>query len=391
MTRPEVYVRRSDRSTVGDASKWNRLTVAQRVVGVGRWTIELADARTWELFHRDVNLRGWSRGVLILRGGMVLCSGWADEVDTQTSSGRPAWVVSGFDDNDYLEKHLAWPQPTQGISQQSWTGRHSEVGVVSETRWKAFCTANLVNRLNLPGVVVPASQGRGEVNTSRSYFRSLLNITEGIHAGSGHALVFEVKQNLDRQIVVDVREKRNLVHSIQFSPDVDTATSWSAKSTTPNATRAIVAAGRELEDRQHRLRTQEPTAHRAMRPELLVAAHGVDTNESGWQGEADSEGDAALVENRGRSSFQVQVNESPGHEYGPDYLVGDTVRAWLTEGQGADDPRVDDEITEAELTWSGGDFGSVSMWVGPKDDPDEYDARAERDLRRRVSRLERAM
>lgn len=394
---PQVYVRDSDRATVGDAPTWRSLTVVKRLIEVGRWTIELADVSVWQLFNEAVNEGGWPRGVIILRDGQVICSGWADEAKNQNENGRPGWYISGWDDNDYLWKCLAWPSPSNSISSQ---GAHHTVTGPAETRFKTYAQANLVDRLDVPGVVVAEDLGRGSSGKTKSRFKKLLEIAHDLHIQTN--LVFTAQQNLSREIVVDVRERRDRRLDIQFSPDVGTTPSYGYTTKAAGYTRVIVAAGGELENRGLRLVADEPSQNRAMRPELFVDARGIDIAEPDWEIEADERGQEALDEHRARATFPITVKEAPGLRYGPDYVLdgipmkgfleGDLVRAWLTHDQGPTDPRVDDVVTEVELSWRNGQpFADVTASIGPKDDQEGIDARRERDLRRRISSLERAL
>jgi hypothetical protein len=374
---PQLYVRGSNRETVGLVESWSTLTLVQRRNDVGRWTVVLSNEADADLFQPGT-------GVLIRRQGQTLVSGWLETRAFTRSGATQQWTFGGWDDLIYFADTTCWPKPGSGITAQT-DAYNVRTGPASD-RIVGYWADNVVARLGIPGTGSGPVAGLGTIGTSRARFHTLLELAQ---AAAAKTLNFAVVQrDSDLVIVPTFTLPRNLTLAVQFSPDVGTVTGYSWTDTHPTATRIPVGGGDQLANRKFRLFTDtaaEAEWASVRKPERFTDRRDLDPLEATFESEMADEGAEQLLEGRRRSTFGMDVTDTEGLRYGINYQVGDKVRAYPTPGV-----PLDDLVEEVEVTWDAESGETAQVWVGPREDPQEADLRRERDIRRRITRIEKA-
>lgn len=386
MTGLKVFVRQADRTTTGQIENWSQITLVQRRNDAGRWTLVLVDPKEAAVLSPPTDSAGnitEPRGVIIRRDGITLASGWCDTTPSIESEGaRRTWTFSGFDDTALMSDVTCWPKPASALSAQ--TDAYDVRTGPRSNRIRDYWIANAgTTRLSIPGAIGGSQVNIGDSGTSRARFDSLLSFAQKI---AGKQVNFRVIQrDSDRQLFLQQSAPRDLTLAVQFSPDVGTVKGWSYSATAPTATRVVIGAGGEGTARVFRqyVNTVAEAAWDGRKIERFVDRRDLNPAESTFEAEIAEEGATFLAENDGSSSFSIRIVDAPSCRYGVDFLVGDLVRAFPAPGV-----PVDDLVEEVTVTWQSSGGESAEVWIGPKEDPEGRDARYDRDLRRRLRRLE---
>lgn len=383
----ELYARQSDRSTGGLLTSWSQLSLIQRRNDVGRWLLTLHSAD-------DAALLGQGSGLVIRRDGEVLDSGWRwPKYDITATGADVRWLIGGDTDTVIMQDTLCWPQPTQPIGSQTDRDFVTALNVPASNRVRTFFLANTVNRLAVPGAAVEPPAHLGPQGRSRARFRELLDLAQEI---CGQDVNFQVRHRAsDRALVLTFWEPEDKRLDIQFSPEVGTVHAWTFADAGPESTRVIIGCGDEEEGRVFRQRTasqaglvgsRESDWGNVRRRETFLDARDLkpDDEEVDLENEARNRGDAELTDKRRRQSFSVDVTDLPDEQtFGTHFGVGDLVRAYAVPGV-----PVDDLIEQVEWTVDADGGERTKVWIGPVDDPQERNARRERDMRRMIKNLE---
>lgn len=373
----EIYVRGTDRGTVGLVSSWHQLMLVERRNDIGRWTLALATELDADLFQPGT-------GVIIRRDGTTLMSGWLESRQFTKTGAQAEWVLSGWDDLVYFADTTCWPKPAAGITAQ--TDAYEVRTGAASTRINGYWTANVVSRLAIAGAATNIDPAVGPSGTSRARFHTLLELAQ---QACGKTVNFRVTQSdVDNSIRPTFALPPDRRLGVQFSPEVGTVTSYEWADIHPTVTRVPVGGGDAAANRKFRLFTDtaaETVWGSVRRPEKFSDRRDLDPLESTFETEMSDEGANELLEGRRRSMFGMQVTDTEGLRYGVDYRVGDQVRAYPEPGV-----PLDDLVEEVEVTFNAEQGETAAVWVGPREDPQEADLRRERDIRRRIARIEKA-
>lgn len=367
MTPPEVYIRGTDRRTLGLASSWVRLDLHALRNDVSRWTLVTRDAATAALLSPPTNAEGrmtGARGVIIRRGGGTIVSGWCDGSPNVTNDGYVTeWTFSGWDDTVIMADALCWPRPLSPIDQQ--TDRDHVIQGPASNRIRDYFIQNVGVRLAIPGATGGDQLNLGPNRKSRARFRNLLELAQSI---AHRDLNFQVRQRdgnrdlfLYQWLPVDKRPGRH-PKPVVFSPALGTVHGWSHEFTPATATRVVVGAGGEDEQRGFRefighVSEEELAGVRKIekfedRRDLSLTDED-DNPSDEWVDEAREDASEKLAEATSRATFTINITGQPGYEYGIDYTVGDLVRAYIDQDANSQPiGLVDDLIDEVTVTWS---------------------------------------
>lgn len=382
----QLYTRGPDRASTGLLTSWSTLSLIQRRNDVGRWLLTLRS-------KDDAALLAPGSGLIIRRDGEYVDSGWRwPEYRVRAEGSRIEWTIAGDTDTVIMDDTLCWPQPSQPIEQQTDLEFVTARDLSAVDRVRAFWDSNVVNRLQVPGTVAGTQTGFGPPGRSRARFKNLLELAREI---CGTDVNFRVEQrDSDRALDLRFWLPADLRHDVQFSPDVGTVHSWEFTDGGPDATRLVIGCGNEDDGREFRARTaaqaglvgsRESDWGDVRRVERMVDARDIrpDDEDTDVDEEAAARGDAELTETRRQQSFSIDISDTPDQQFGTHFSCGDLVRAYAL-----DDLVVDDLVEQVEWTVDADGAERTKVWVGPVDDPDERDARRERDLRRMIKNLE---
>jgi hypothetical protein len=388
----QVYVRDSNRQTFAELTTWTEVTCIGRFNDLGQWTLVTENAADAAALTPPTNSSGQitaRRGLIFRREDangvpQTFMSGWTREPDVESSEGQTVWTFTGYNDTVLLRNALCWPLPTQPANQQ--TESHDiRTGTVT-SRIKGYFDANVVNRQAVAGAVAQ-SVALGAVGVTKARFKGLLELAQEL---CGRAINFEVRQrDSDRALYLQFWTPEDKRLSVQFSPSLGTVQSWSRSSSETTCNRVIIGAGGEMELRVFR-QFQDAESIGDWGPiEQFKDRRDISPEDPALEDELTVDGLTFLDENKGRSTFKIDINGSPNAQPWVHYRPGDLVRAYIDTDENAQPVGlVDDLVWQVEATWSAdGESGAVQIG-NPEDTPDEKAARLHRKTIRRVTDLE---
>lgn len=367
MTWPEVYVRDTNRRTIGQASAWTELTVNRRRNDAGRWTLTTRDPATAALMSPPINSEGrftGARGVIIRRSDNTILSGWCDgSPNVQHDGSVTEWTFGGWDDTVLMADTLCWPRPLAPIEEQ--TDKDHVVQGPASNRIRDLYIQNVAVRLGIPGAAGGNQLNLGPNRKSRARFDVLLAKAQEI---ASRDLNFQVRQRdsdralfLYQWLPVDKRPGKH-PSPVVFSPELGTVRSYSHEFTPAEASRVVVGAGGDDEERGFRefvghVSESELAGVRKVERFLdrrdLSLTDDNDNPSNEWIAEAQAAASEFLAEATSRAKYTITITGEPTYRYGLDFEVGDLVRGYI--GQDASSQPiglVDDLIEEVSATFN---------------------------------------
>lgn len=390
----QVYVRNQNRETIGDLSSWESLTVVGRRNDVGQWTLITKDPDEALLLTPPTNSAGEitaRRGVIIRREDVngtpqTIMSGWTREPDVEHSGGQTTWTFTGYDDTVLLRNAQCWPKPTAPASAQSDT--HDIASGPASNRIRDYFLRNVANRQAVPGAAGGNQLNLGPSGISKLRFKGLLEAAQEI---AGRVVNFTIRQrDSDRALFLYQWLPVDKRLDVQFSPTLGTVQSWKKSSTETTANQVIVGAGGEMELRVFRL--FQDAAHVATWGpiEAFRDRRDISPDDPALEDLVTVAGLEFLEENKGRSTFTIDITGAPDARPFQHYFPGDLARAYIDQdANGQPIGLVDDLIEVVDVTWSAaGEEGSVQL--GKADQTlDDLMANALRLALRRIADLEK--
>lgn len=304
---------------------YTRAEVALNWLAVDSFTIDLpATEKVLEKCSQ-----GW--GVLVLLDGQQILSGSIEDIEreraaTDQGSGVGTVSITGADDLAIVASELAWPVPTEPVTNQGASARDSRSGV-AETVIKGYVDANVgtnrdVDRADAAApdvreVVVGADLARGASVEFSARFDPLLDVIREIHGGLG----VTCGQNGSQQLVFDVIDPQDLSGSAVFSFELGNLRRCRWSDGMPEVTHAVVGGEGEGTTRVFRERRDSAAAD-AWR---MHSAVFVDQRHTSNSLEMDQAGDEALEDGKRVGIIEAELVDTARLSYGTDYQLGDRV------------------------------------------------------------------
>lgn len=362
------------------------LEAIERHLALGAWKIDLAaDGPGAELLRAGA-------GILLVDSatGETLVSGPIRPQETQRAADGHTLSVSGVTDTAALGR-LCWPRPGQDIPSTGATqdDAYYVTSGPAETVMRTLVDVNAGPSARaerqIPGLVLPASQGRGPTVESKTRFDSLLEALWGIGeiAGLGVRVVQQ-----GTSLVLDVYEPADRSDEVRFSVGLGNLASYSYSLTPPEVTDIVVGVGGEGQARVFFRFTQRDPLWPGLVLEEFVDRRDVDPTlspgDDGYvdpQAAAQQSADERFAEAGGKASVTFVPIDTDAVAWGRDYWLGDVVTAETEIGP------VTDVIREVRYTRSAEDGQRIEPAIGePQDQPAIYKRVAR--LRRDVDQLQ---
>lgn len=211
-----VYLRAPNLSREGQISDYQTLECVERFNDVGTWSLDI-DMHTRHA--RALITPGY--GIEVVRDdGQVIMSGPLDTRKRKKSLTENRMTVAGFDDNIWLRRRQAHPQPGSSAPPYSTTEYDVRTGTAS-TVLRAYADVNLCSGAVMPrrvtGAALDVDPLVGTSVTGRARWQPLLELLQELAlAGdgigfrlrkSGTALLFTTYQPVDKTATVTFSEE----------------------------------------------------------------------------------------------------------------------------------------------------------------------------------------
>lgn len=329
-----IYVRNRDLLREAQVDDYSSLTCVARFNDVGTWELRLdrrsaaADALTAQ-----------GAGIEIRRDDVVIMTGPVTRLRRDRSDRSNQLTVSGVDDNVWLERRLAHPQP--GSSSPPYNSQADDVrtGVGSTVIWE-YVNVNLgpgaITPRQLPTLTMAADPEVGEEVNGRARYDQLLELIQKLAITAGD-IGFKISQ-VDDGLVFTVYPPEDKSDSVVFSEGFANLSSFTYESQAPTYTYVYGGGDGEGVEREI-VEGQDPAAIvRWGRIERLV-----DAREKEDGPEVSEQIDAALQENSEKLSLELTPVDTTYLKYGEHYQLGDKVSAVI------DGVIVSDIVREVEV------------------------------------------
>lgn len=357
------------------------LTVTPRVfplIGTAVMQISLDDKQFG-------NLRADGARVLFEDGGEHLLSGPVDECTIDTESN--ALTVTVIDDAWILRGILGWQVPGSAITNQTAAEYKTYTGK-AETVVKQLVRENGVTRLQIPGLVVAADQGRGQAIPGGASFR-MHPLPDRLFPGVEMAGIGLQVRQVGTNLVFDVYTPRTYPQTLS----VEGRTIKKAVHTRrrPQASRVVIGGSGEAKARRYRALTDPAReAQFGFCGETFRDARDVKPDDlPGGVTEAntvmDARGHETLTENAATDGLSITLAESSVFTYGAQGVrVGDLVPVNI-RGQ-----IITDTVKEAVLEWVTPKYTRATPIVGEQVNPEVRQAKTLAALKESQRKEERA-
>lgn len=370
-----------DRQFIGQEGAPLVAEVTPRVfplVGTARLVVPLSSPQA-------ANLMKAGTRVLFEEGGEHLLSGPVDETNLTTSSDSLEVLV--LDDACILGGILGWQVPTAPITNQSAAEYRVYTGP-AETVVKNIVRENGVNRLQIPGLVVAPSQGRGTTIEGGTTYR-MHPVPDRIYPGLDIAGIGLQVRQVGANLVFDTYVPR--VYPTVLSVDGRTLKDATHNRKRPRASRVVVGGPGEAKARRYRSVTD--TAREAQwgfLGETFRDARDIQQEEgvTSWaavDAQMDGRGRESLIEAAAVDGLSVTLAESSIFRYGKGgILVGDYAQVDMRG------TIIKDTVKEATLTWITPTYTKATPSIGDQTDPETRRAKTLASLKESQRKEERA-
>lgn len=389
-----IRIRDQDREFVGEVDDETAFEARVRWLGAGSWALSVAaDSQSAELLQQP------GAGIQFEVAGRIVLSGPATKLEDQvseqdgppTASDTGLITVTGVDDT-YGFRRVIYPDPAVAITSG---GVKHPVERTTITGPAETVIGTLINQQagpaalpgrRHPGLVVPASQGRGPTVTSAERFADLHEHAWALAEGAN--LGWRVVQH-DTDLVVEFWEPADLTDEIAFAVELGNVASYTYELTPPEVTHLIYGVGGEGTDREFYQYVQTSLLWPGVVVEEFVDARDLPQQpetpgDPDWQDPAVATAQRAqerFAEARATQTVAFDLLPTEGLVWGVDVDLGDQVSFLTDRGP------VTDQIREVVYRRDASTGQTITPIVGdPIHIPAVY--RALRRLRRDVQALQ---
>ncbi len=313
-----IYVRNLALGREAQVDDFEALTCICRFNDVGTWELRL-DRRS----PAADALATRGAGIEIRRDDYVMMTGPVTRLKRDRSDRSNLLIASGVDDNIWLERRLAHPQPGSSAPPYSTVDNDVREGVGSTIIWQ-YVNVNLgpgaISPRQLPTLTMAADPAVGASVKGTARYDVLLELIQKLAIAAGD-IGFKIAQQ-DLGLVFTVYAPEDKSSSITFSEGFANLSSFSYESIAPAYT--YVYGGGEGEGKARVIvEGQDPAAIAQWgRIEKLVDAREQEDGPSVSQ-----QISTALAENTEKLSLDITPVETTGLRYGEHYQLGDKVSA----------------------------------------------------------------
>lgn len=313
-----IYVRNSDLLRAGQVDDYESLTCICRFNDVGTWELRLdrrsaaADALT---------ARG--AGIEVRRDDFVVMTGPVTRLKRDRSDRSNMLTVSGVDDNVWLERRLAHPQPASSAPPYSTSADDIREAIGSTVIWQ-YVNVNLgpgaIAPRRLPTLTMATDPLVGTSVKGTARYDVLLELIQKLAIAAGD-IGFRIDQ-VDTGLVFQVYSPEDKTTSIVFSEGFANLSAFSYESQAPSYTYVYGGGAGEGVAREFS-EGQDPAAVANWgRIEKLLDAREQDDGPSVSQ-----QISTALAENSEKLSLEITPVDTTNLSYGVHYKLGDKVSA----------------------------------------------------------------
>lgn len=236
-----LYVRDTNLQRVAQIDDYQRLDAVPRFNAVGSWELDL-DRRT----TAGASLFAVGAGIEIVRDGTTFLSGPVTRRERNRDGSRNRVVITGADDNVWLDRRLGHPQPGTAAPPYSTSEHDVRIGQAS-TVLRQYVDFNAgpsaLAARRVPGLTLAADPLLGSSITGRARWVNLLELLSGL-AVSGGGLGFGVRK-VGATLEFYIYQPVDRSGSVKFSEEIGNLSSYRYDTTAPGVTYVVAGGGGE--------------------------------------------------------------------------------------------------------------------------------------------------
>lgn len=317
-----LYLRAPDLTRVGIIDDFQQVDAVPRFNDIGTWAVDL-DSRV----RHALTLTRPGYGIELVRDGVSVMSGDMRFRQRIRDGRRSRILVSGYDDNVWLSRRLAHPEPSTAAppySAQDYDVRTGQASTILRQYVDVNAGPSALAVRRVTGLTLAADPLIGTTVTGRARWQRLVLLLQelalkggglGFHLRrSGTTRVFTVYQPVDRTTTV------------RFSTGLGNLAGYEYQAEAPTANYLFCGGGGEGTAR---------TVREGQVPESVVDWGRIeefrDRRDTTDAGELDQEIAKTLDESAGRTGISITPIETARLRYLTDYTLGDKVTALLDD------------------------------------------------------------
>lgn len=311
-----LYVRNSDMLRAAQIDDYSSLSAVCRFNDVGTWELAL-DYRAASV----PELLTQGAGIEIRRDDFVIMTGPVTRIKRDRADSKNLITVSGVDDNVWLNRRVAHPQPASTAPPYSTVDDDIRTGVGSTIIWQ-YVNVNLgpgaISPRQLPTLTMATDPVAGSTVTGNARYDILLELIQDLAVASGD-LAFRIQQ-IDDGLEFQVYTPEDKSGSVVFSEGFGNISEFSYEKTAPEYT--YVYGGGDGEGKLRTVVEGSDSTGLANwgRIERLVDARQKDDGPTVSQ-----QISTDLAENSEKLSLDITPIDTPNLKYGEHYQLGDKV------------------------------------------------------------------
>lgn len=320
-----VYARNRDREREGMIEDFQELSLVSRFNAVGSWSLQLdrrIQAAVW------MTTPGFGIEVVRDSDGQTVLAGPLVTRHHERNENTNTVTISGADDNIWLTRRQAHPEPATAAPQYT-TNEHDVRTGVASTVLRQYVAVNLgssaLGPRRVPGLVLAVDPVLGSTVTGRARWQNLLELLQGL-AISGGGLGFRVRQ-VGTDLEFQVYQPTDKTSSVIFSEDLGNLAGFDYESTAPEADYIYVGGSGEGTARVVKEGQYSPDIATWGRIEKFA-----DRRDTADDAELGQEITEQLDEHGERASLSVTAIDTQSMAYGTHYDLGDDVTI-LADGE----------------------------------------------------------
>lgn len=330
-----IYARNASLGRAAQIDDFSSLDAIGRFNDVGTWELRI----DWRAASATA-LAQPGAGIEIRRDEFVIMTGPVTRLKRERSDSSNMLIVSGVDDNVWLRRRLAHPQPASTAPPYNSSADDVRTGVGSTVIWQ-YVNVNLgpgaITARELPTLVMGTDPAVGSSVSGRARYDVLLELIQDLAVAAGD-LAFRIVQ-VDTGLEFQVYEPEDKSDSIVFSEGFGNLSAYSYEQLAPEFTYAYGGGDGEGTARSI-VEGQDPVGVASWgRIEKLIDARQQDDAPEVSQQIA-----TALSENSEKLGLEITPVDTTNLKYGEHYQLGDRVSVVV------DGVLISDNVRQVEIS-----------------------------------------
>lgn len=322
-----VFARNASLQRVGQVDDFSTLEMVARFNDVGTWVLEM-DGRA--PLANLLATPGYGVEVVRHEAGVYaqVFSGPMRLRERTLKAGQSRLVLGGFDDNVWLKRRLAHPQPATAsppYNSQEFDVRTGTCSTILRQYVDVNASTSALTPRRVVGLVLGTDPVTGGSVTGRARWQVLIDLLRELALAEG--LGFRVVPNgVAGEVAFEVYAPADKTATVTFSRELGTLSEASYESAASETNYVVVGGSGEGTARTV---LEKPNSDEITTWDRIESF--VDRRDTADATELDQKADETLAEGAGKTNLSLVPIDLPGQEYLTHYSLGDKVTAVIDD------------------------------------------------------------